>query len=261
MPAGISPASILKLVRETRAAPAESKPLRLYGERADELAAALASGGNTGLVRLGGDPTDAAAVVACVPVGATLDPAALNALRAADLRGVPIVAARIDGTDGPVPYVLATDVVAWPQGSPPPVEQVAARLAAGLRRDGRVLAGELPVLRPAVEEQLVTEASVQGAAIVAAPWIQGAALPVLSALQAQLLLDLDVARGVPPPTAPDELGLAVGRRVGLATAVGLTARGVYRSLPLPLRRLAGPLLAYAGTRGVAALEPRLPLRR
>jgi hypothetical protein len=256
---GLRPSSVLQLVREARAPGGHVQPLRVYGARADELRDAIAAGGDARLVLLGGDARQASAVV----VTAEGEPGTeeLAALRTAELHGSPTVAVRLDGTDRPVPYVLAMDVVAWPAGSPPPVESIVERIAARLRRDGRLLAAGLPALRPAVESVLVSDASVRAAVLVAGPWLKGAALPVLTVLQARLLLDLHSARGGEPPASPDELALAVGPRLGVATAVGAAARTSFRRTPHPLRRLAGPALAYAGTRAVATLGSRLPLPR
>lgn len=255
---GIGRSAILGLVREARTPGGVARPLRLYGDRAAELQGALAAGGDASLALLGGDAAEASGIV-CVVAG---EPAqdVLAALRTADLRGTPAVAVRLDGTERPVPYVLATDVVAW-DGESPPSERVAGRLAARLRRDGRLLAARLPALRPAVERVLVDETAIRGVVLAAAPWGTGPVLPVLSVMQARLLLDLEVAAGGEPPASPDQLALAVGPRLGLSTAVGITARGAFRSAPRPLRRLVGPALAYAGTRALGAIGPRLPLPR
>lgn len=258
MPAGIGRTAILGLVRETRRSGGRTRPLRLYGERADELQGALAAAGDAALIALGGDAADASAIV-CL-IGGEPSPGVLASLRTADLRGTPAVAVRLDGTERAVPYVLATDVVAW-RGDAPPVEGVAARLAARLRRDGRLLAARLPALRPAVERVLVDDVAVRGAVLAAVPRGDDAVLPALSVMQARLLLDLEVAQGGEPAASPDEVALAVGPRLGLSTATGVAARAAYRSMPRSLRRLAGPALAYAGTRALGALAPRLPLPR
>jgi hypothetical protein len=258
MPLGITPAAALRLARDARAPLGRPRPLRIYGERADEVRAALAAGGDPHLVLVGGDVADASAIVCVVP-GEPVGPVRA-ALRSADLRGVPAIALRLDGTDRPLPYVLATDVVAWP-GGPPPLGPVARRLAERLRRDGRELAAALPALRPAVQRVLVHDTAVRGAVLVGTPGFAGSALPVLSLMQARLLLDLEAVRTGEQPSSPDEVALAVAPRLGLSTAVGVAAREAFRRLPRPLRRLAAPALAYAGTRTVGAVASRLPLPR
>jgi hypothetical protein len=251
---GIGPQAVLGLAREARSAAAPPSPLRVGGPAADALAAALAAGGERALVTHGGDPADASALV--LTSAADPGPADLAWLRAGERHGVPIVAVRLDGTESPVPYVLATDVVAWPPGQAPPTEAVAQRLAARLGRDARDLAARLPALRPQVEQALVSQASLRAAAVALAPWGDEADLSLLSLMQSRLLLDLGVVRGGPPDPSPDRLALAVGPPLGLAVAAGLAARTTHRRAPRPLRRLASVVLAYGVTRALGTLAQR-----
>ncbi len=259
MPFGVGLGSIAALARDVRAADEVPPPIRVYGHRAAELAGALAEGGDPQLVQVAGDPGHACAVVCTVD--GQLDPGELAPLRAASREGTSLVAVRLDGTEQPVPYVLAMDVVAWTPGAPPPIAELVTRLAARLQRPGRLLAARLPLLRPPVERALASNAAVSGAAFVAVPWGSSVQLPVLSFMQARLLCDLETADGGPAPHAPDEVARVLAPRLGLATAVGVAARTTYRQVPQPLRRVAGPLIAYAGTRGLAAFASRLPLPR
>jgi hypothetical protein len=259
MPFGIGLGSIAGLARDVRGADELPEPVRVYGSRAEELARALADGGGPRLVQLGGDPDDACALV-CL-VGGEPSPGELAWLRRGSRAGVPIIAVRLDGDDRSVPYVLATDVVAWTPGELPPVERVADRLAVRLRRKGSLLARHLPVLRSPLERVLASTVALRGAAFVAVPWGSRVHLPVLSFMQARLLLDLETADGGPVPYTPDEVALSLGPRLGLATAAGLAARTTYRRVPEPFQRVAGPALAYAVTRALAAAAPRLPFPR
>lgn len=258
MALGIGVGAVAGLVRNMRAAHAVPDPIRVFGPRAEELAAALAAGAESpGFVVAGGDPAAAAAVVALVDGEAEVS--ALAALRAGDRASKPLVAVRLDGTERPVPYVFATDVVPWPPGEPAPAARVATRLAIRLQRNGRLLAARLPLLREPVEHALAVNASVLAAGIAAAGGEERAHLPALTVLQAQLLLDLDNVEEGDAPSTPDRIALAIAPRLGLATAVGVGSRAAYRLLPYRLRRLAGPAIAFAATRALGAVGPRLPL--
>jgi len=260
MPIGLGLGSVTGLVREARQTGGSPGPVRVYGARADDVVRALAAGSDEPrLVQAGGDATYAVAIV-CL-IDDEVDAAGLAPLRAGSRQGTALVAVRLDGTERPVPYVLATDVVAWAPGAPVPVPAIARRLAIRLRRDGRLLAARLPALRPAVHRELVSAAALGGAALVAVPWGDDVHLPILSMMQARMLLDLDVASGRPAPQSPNELALAVGPWLGMSNAVGLSARTVYRRVPQRLRRVAGPVLAYTSTCAIAAVGSRLPLPR
>jgi hypothetical protein len=262
MPFGIGLGSIAGLARDVRSADEVPLPIRVFGPRADELARALAAGAAAGaaLVQELGDAAAASALV-CVIDGDEPGPSALAPLRAGSRTGIPLVAVRLDGTERSVPYVLAMDVVGWTPGAAVPVDRVADRLARRLQRRGRLFAAVLPALRPAVERTLGSNAAVRGAAFVALPFGGDVHLPVLSFLQARMLLDLETADGGNAPYAPDEVALALGPRLALSVGLGLAARTVHRALPPGLKPIAGPLFAYGGTRALAAAAPRLPLPR
>jgi uncharacterized protein (DUF697 family) len=248
--AGISPRTLLQLVREARDGPRPSGPILVDGPLASHLARSLAEGGEPGLVVTARDPAAAACFV-CV-LGGAPKPEQLALLRRAARAGTPTVAVQTGDAQPHVPYVLAEDVVDCTPGQGFPVEEIAAAIVRGLGREAAALAALLPVLRPAAQRRLTLQAAGLAAGVAAAPWSSGAHLPVLVPLQARLLRDLDVTAGRPQP----ELGVSVGPELGGALAAGIAGRRLVRGLPFrgPLVRAA---VAAGLTTGLAAAATRL----
>jgi uncharacterized protein (DUF697 family) len=174
-------------------------------------------------------------------------------LRTASLARVPVVCVVADpAARGPVPYVLATDVVRVPPGSGFPLDEIADVLAHRLGEEGTALAARVPVLRPAVCEALIAQISRQNGIIGAAAFVPGADLPALTLNQLRLVLRLAAAHGLPVDEArlPEVLGV-VGGGLGLRAL----ARQLLGGVPVAGWALKGAI-AYAGTRaiGEAALR-------
>ncbi len=149
------------------------------------LARELRAGGDAAAVREGGSPEGASALV-------WLGAADEDALRAASLAGVPIVAV----TDAKTrPYVLDTDLVRAPPGAGFPVDELAKALANRLGDSGAPLAGRLPVLRDAVVEGLIRRAAHRNGLIGAAVFVPGIDMPVLTLNQVRLVARIALAYG------------------------------------------------------------------
>jgi uncharacterized protein (DUF697 family) len=184
-------------------------------------------------------------------------------LRHAARRRIPIVAVVTGpGGDGHVPYVLDRNVVRVGSGVGFPIDEIAGRLAAALGEAATPLAARLPVLRPAVCDELIRRFSRQNGVIGVVVFVPGADLPVLTLNQIRLVLRIADAYGfeIDRERLPEVLGVicsglgfrALARRsIGLVPVLGWAIKGG---------------IAYTGTRalGEAAVryfERRAPLTR
>jgi uncharacterized protein (DUF697 family) len=245
--AGIGPRDVVSLVRRVQAAADDRRPIVVTGMLATELAKLLAAGAEPGVVRVGRSPDGAAALV--VMLGGPPSDTDLAAMRAATRALVPVVAVQTDPrANDPIPYVLAGDVISCPPGQGFPVADIAAALARLLGHDGVALAARLPALRESMLRELVRSASLQAAALAALPLRKGALFPILTLLQARLVLDLAAAHG-------REVGQGNAPELAAVTATGLGLRALARSLPRRLP-LVGATTGFLGTRalGEAALR-------
>lgn len=242
----LHPGLVLGLVKELRTAAQDDRPLVVGGAPAlaEALRKELAAGGRPGWVRAG----DAAGASALVYVLAA-PPAAEDerVLGAAAKAGVPIVAVLAGPELEPrVPHVLATDVVRVPAGSGFPVAEIARAVAHRLGEGGTSLAAALPVLRPAVASELVESFSRRAGLVGVAVFVPGADLPVLTVLQARMVLRIAAAHGV-------EVGRERLPEVLAVLAGGLGFRTVARQLlgavPVAGWAVKGAV-AYAGTRAI-----------
>jgi hypothetical protein len=254
---GVGLRDVIGLVRETHGA---ARPIVVSGPRARELADGLTRDGDGSLVRVGGEPADAAAFV--VVLDGKLEEAEEARLRKATRAGVPTLAVVLGQLEGELPYVLPDDVidVAEPAGALP-LDQVARKLAAMLRADGVALAARLPVLRDPVNRRRTLDAALTAASLAAFPG--GAGRPLLGVLaltQAQTLRQLSLARGEPAPSAPDAIATTVAPELAASVAVGLACRTLVRRLPLRGRLVEG-LVAGAGTFALASAGRFLRVRR
>lgn len=255
---GIGPRDLLALARHSRQARSVRGPLLVTGVLAEQLARELEAGGDEGLVRTGGEPADAAALVRVVRGAATLDDE--RALRAAARGLVPTVCVQLDATRArlPLPYVLAEDVVVCRPGRGFPVEEIATRLAAALGSHGAGLAASLPVLRSAVERRRAAEGALSAAHLAALGAATGPRLPVLALAQAQMLSDLAVASGGAGGSGDaKDTAQELAAPLGAALGTGLLARALVRRLPFRARVLDG-LVAAGATLALASLARRLP---
>ena len=241
MKAPVSIGAVRKLIKELHAAGEDRRPLVVGG--AQELARALARA----LVR-GGD--ESPRFVSAIPRGAAVyvhiagadgdDEAALTRARRAR---VPIVA--VASGDGPLPFVLETDIVRIHGGEALPIDEIVTVVAARLGDEGAPLAARLPVLRRAVCDRIVASFARRNGLVGAAIFIPGADLPVLALNQVRMLLLLDQAYGLnlePRERLPEVLA-TVGAGLGLRTV----ARELLDLVPVAGWAVKGGV-AYAGTR-------------
>jgi len=232
------------LLKEVSTTAKDTRPIGVGGVLADVLRRELIRGGSADAVRVG--PPEGAAVYVHV-VGGDGDE---EALKRAHRARVPIVAVAEGG--GPVPYVLATDVVPLQPGRGFPIDAIARAIARKLGEEGTALAARLPVLRGPLCEQLIASFARKNAIVAAAVWIPGADLPVLTLNQVRLVLRIAAAHGeeIDRERLP-EIVAALGAGVGLRAL----ARELLDLVPVAGWAVKGAV-AYAGTRtlGEAAVQ-------
>lgn len=240
------------MLREVRADARAARPIAVRGARGlvPLLARDLSRDGDQGAVREDGAVEGAAALVYLL-AGEPTD-GDLAELCAANRAKVPIVCVADGSQEGAIPYVLATDVVAVPPGAGFPVEEIARALARRLGERATPLAARLPVLRPAVCDELIRKFSRRNAVLGAAVFVPGADLPVLTLNQIRLALRIADAYGRPADRErlPELLGVvggALGFRALAREAVGL--------VPVAGWAVKGGI-AWAGTRAVGEAAVR-----
>jgi uncharacterized protein (DUF697 family) len=240
--AGITPREVVGVVREAREAAGGRTGISVIGVLAAELAREL--GGRDaapGDVRVGGDPTAAAALV--VVLAGTPGADEERAMRAAARALVPIVAVQTDPrSDARLPYVLPGALVRCPPGRGFPTAEIALVLAEQLGHDAVAVAARVPALRAAVSAGLVRTASLRAAALGALPWRRGADFPVLTLVQARLVLDVAAAHG-------EEIGQERAPELAAVAGTGLGLRSLVRRLPVRLP-LVGAATGYLATRAL-----------
>jgi uncharacterized protein (DUF697 family) len=254
----VKPAAVLGLLKELRAGAQRDQRLVVSGAR--ELAAVLrrelVRGGVASAVVEQG-PVEAAAAVVHVLAGAPSsdDEKLLKEAARARIPIVAVVAGQVE--IGHVQYVLEHNVVRVGTGSGFPVDEIARRLARALGESATPLAARLPVLRPAVCEDLIRKFSRQNGLVGAAVFIPGADLPVLTLNQVRLVLRIADAYGfeIDRDRLPEVLGVigsgfglrALARRsIGLVPFLGWAVKGA---------------IAYGGTRALGEAAVRYFERR
>lgn len=248
---GIRPAQVVTIVREARALSALPTHVSVDGPGAEEVAAALAEGGDRSAVLVGSDPALAAVAVRLVdgPVSATEH----QALRRLTRLSKPIIVLRRGGAH--VPYALPGNVI--DAEGELPLQELAAAIARAAPDASPGLASRLPVLRPAVERRLIRATAWGNAVIAASPGTDGGHLPLLSIAQGRMLLLMGASRGETLPQDPQAVAKAVAPPIAGSIAVGAAARQLVRRLPVQ-----GPLVrgavAFAITRAIGEARLRLP---
>jgi len=251
--ATLGPLALWNVAKEIRLAASDDRALALAG--APELVAALArelgrDGDPTALV--GADALDRAAALVLVLVGPPSD-ADEEVLKQARRARVPVVClAAGPEVGGPIPFVLATDVVRADPGHGFPVEELARALARRLGEAATPLAARLPVLREAVCDQLVESFARRNAIVAAAVFVPGADLPLLTLNQARLVLRLASAYGVEIDgrRVPELLGV-----LGAGFGLRALAREALDVVPVAGWILKGAV-AYAATRALGEAARR-----
>jgi hypothetical protein len=252
---GIGPRDVLDLARHVqRADDASALPLLVTGVLAEQLADALAAGGDRTLVRTSGDPAQAAALVRVVGGAATAGDEAQ--LRAATRALVPVVVVQTGSSAARIPYVLATDVVDVPPGQGFPIEEIATLVARSLGSARAPLAARLPVLRRGFERGRIVDGAVAAGSLAAFDRGSGAQFPALALAQARMLSDVLAAGGAPTPRDTRAAAQAVAPPLVAAVVTGLVARTVVRRLPVR-GRLVEAAVAAGVTAALASVAARV----
>jgi hypothetical protein len=247
---------IFGALRETRQNAAVPRTLLVRGVMADVLARELTAGGDSSVVRVGGELGDADALVLVLSGQASEDEVEL--LRLAMRSGkVALVVQLRPAFDEEIPYVLATNVVDVPAGAGFPLDEICGLLARRLGERVVPLAASLPRLRGVAITELTREAARRNAIVVLSLRSPALHLPVMLTNQARLSYDIAAAYG-------GELGstrLADGAAAtGAAYGLRTLARRSVPSIP-GVQRLARAGIAYAGTLAIGELarqRTRLP---
>jgi uncharacterized protein (DUF697 family) len=143
------------------------------------------------------------------------------------------------------------DVVAVKRGRFPQ-KRVLHEIAKKAGPAGPALAARLPALRQAVVESVIETAARRNAVIAAAVWIPGADMPLLTAVEMRMVLQIGVCYGVEiGPDRAVELLTLLGAGFGLRAA----ARELLDVVPIAGWLVKGGV-AYSGTQamGRAAVE-------
>jgi uncharacterized protein (DUF697 family) len=262
-----SAAIAMMAVRDVRAAGGTGGPLRLCGSTAplEDLRRALldAPGTDASAVdvfaarRLRPEDAEtlgrAAVVVYGAQVVSSLDDATRADLEVVGKAGRPLVAI-LEGVELPdealleaarVPGVHPMSVLPSKRGRFP-LRMAMRLLAERAGGGGPGLAARLPALRPYVVDRLIETASRRNGFVATAIWIPGADLPVLTAVQLRLVLQIGACHGVElsPDRAVELIGV-LGAGFGLRTV----ARELLDFVPVAGWAVKGGV-AYGGTRAL-----------
>jgi uncharacterized protein (DUF697 family) len=250
--AKLHPLAFWNIAKEVRLAASDDRALAVAGtpELATALMRELGRGGDRDALV---EPyaLDHAAALVLVLVGSPSE-ADEEVLKRARRARVPVVCLAAGPVEGPIPFVLATDVVRADPGRGFPVEELARVLARRLGEAATPLAARLPVLRDAVCAHLVESFSRRNAITAAAVFVPGADLPLLTLNQARLVLRIASAYGVEIdgqrlPELLSVLGVGFGFRAIAREALDL--------VPVAGWALKGAV-AYAGTRALGEAARR-----
>ena len=251
--ASLSPRALLGLATEQRELESEeSGSLVVSGARrpASALVRELSKGAAPGSVVQADDFEGAEALVYLLRDRPKKDD--LSRLRAAERARIPIICVRIGGEAGPLPGVLATDVIALESEGPVPTEEVGRLLARRLEGRATALAARIPALRAGVCDELIQRSSRRAGAIGAAAFLPAADMPALFLEQARLILRLGYAhdRRLDP-----KRGVEIAAVLAAGLGLRRLARRVRHETLFPAWALQSTI-AYAGTRalGDAALR-------
>ena len=262
-----SAAMAMKAVRDVRAESGPHGPLRLCGSTAplEGLRRALLDADGTDATavdvfaarRLRPEDAEplrrAAVIVYGAQVVASLDDATRADLEVVGRAGRPLVAV-LEGVDLPdealleaarVPGVHPMSVLPSKQGRFP-LRKAMRLLAERAGKAGPSLAARLPAFRPYVVERVIATASRRNGLVATAVWIPGADLPLLTAVQLRMVLEIGACYGVElSPDRAVELVSVLGAGFGFRTV----ARELLDFVPLAGWAVQGSV-AYGGTRAL-----------
>jgi uncharacterized protein (DUF697 family) len=201
----IHPGAIYGVVKELRAAAEDFRPIVLAGAPgpAKELRNVLVAGGDPQAIRdLSGNGVSAydiegAGLLLYAVEGGKTTPGDEEVLRLAERKGVEAIVVLTGGGPAPmdVPYVLATNVVQVPAGTPVSATAVAELIAARADERAYMWAARLPVLREAVVEHTIAKFARQNGILGVAIFIPGADMPVLTLNQIRMIFRIAAAYG------------------------------------------------------------------
>jgi len=249
----LSPHALLRLASEQRELESkEIHPLVLSGARrpASVLARELSRAAVPGSVVQDEEFGQAEALVYLLRGRPKSDD--LRRLREAGRARVPIICVRIGGDTGPLPSVLATDIIELESTEPVPIEEIGRLLARRLEGRAAALVARIPALRGGVCRELIQHSARRSAAVGATSFARAPDLPALFLEQARLILWLGHAhdRRLEPKRGAELAAV-------LMTGLGLRrlARRVRHETFIPAWAMQGSI-AYAGTLalGEAALR-------
>lgn len=230
--------------------------LVVSGMLAEPLARELGAGALPGavLVREGGTLAGAEVVVRVIAGEPSAEDRSL--VDAADRAGIPVVLVQLwPQAKWTEPFVLTPFVVECRPGEGFPVGEIADRIAEAVER-APALAGAIPVLRRAVEEDVVRGSVIRAAILGALGARRGPSRPALALAQAQTVSRLRALDPQLAGTSPDPRALA--GTAALVYASGFALRALARAgrgkLPAPLVQAA---VAAGGTWALAEGVKRL----
>jgi uncharacterized protein (DUF697 family) len=241
----VPPAAVRRLLAEIESSSRGEHVLAVGGtsELASELRQQLLRGRADAPALRVGDPDGAVAYVHVLS-GAPREED-VGVLRRARRARVPAIVVAAKGAEGPVPYVLETDVLRSVDGQEFPLEAIARSLATRLGEDGAPLAARVPLLRQAVCERLVTSCARRNG-VLAAARPPGPDFPALALTELRLVLRLAQAHGLAAGQERlPELAATLGAGLGLRAL----ARALRSRVAVPDWALEGAV-AYAGTRAL-----------
>lgn len=252
----IHPAAVYGVAKEMRTAAEDFRPIVVAGAAgpARDLREALAAGGDPAAIRdlsareLSAYDVEGAGLLLYALEGEQASAADEKALRLADRKGVEAICVLVGARGQPVdiPFVLATNVVQVPAGTPLPVRRVVELVAERGGERGYLWAARLPVLRKAVVEHAVRKFSRQNGILGVAIFIPGADMPVLTLNQIRMVLHIAAAYG---EEIDRDRALEILAVVGAAFGFRAFAREALGFVPGIGWAVKGGI-AYAGTRAL-----------
>jgi uncharacterized protein (DUF697 family) len=201
----IHPGAIYGVVKELRAAAEDFRPIILAGASGPvkELRNSLVAGGDPQAIRdhSGGEVSsydiEGAGLLLYAVEGGKTTPEDEEVLRLAERKGVEAIVVLTGGGPAPVdvPYVLATNVLQVPPGTPVSAVAIAEMIAERADERAYMWAARLPVLREAVVEHTITKFARQNGILGVAIFIPGADMPVLTLNQIRMIFRIAAAYG------------------------------------------------------------------
>jgi uncharacterized protein (DUF697 family) len=252
----VHPGAIYGVVKELHAAAEDFRPIVLAGApgEARELRDALVAGGDPQAIRdlSGGEVSaydiEGAGLLLYAVEGGKTTPEDEQVLRRADRKGVEAIVVLTGGGQAPVdvPFVLATNVLQVPQGTPVSAVAIAEMIAERADERAYMWAARLPVLREAVVEHTITKFARQNGILGVAIFIPGADMPVLTLNQIRMIFRIAAAHG---EEIDRDRALEILAVIGAAFGFRAVAREAVAFIPGVGWAIKGGV-AYAGTKAL-----------